>query len=110
VLLALTQGDPAGIGPELALMAWLEHDARGCPPFALLGSPDPLARLARNLGLDVPVLPCGWDDAEASFTAGLPVIPLEHGFDATPGKPDPASAAGTIESITRAVAGSRPIR
>jgi 4-hydroxythreonine-4-phosphate dehydrogenase len=107
VLLALTQGDPAGIGPELALMAWAERAARGCPPFALLGSPEPLARLAQNLGIDVPVLPCGWDDAEASFTSGLPVIPLDHRFDATPGKPDPASAAGTIESITRAVAAVR---
>ena len=37
--LALTQGDPAGIGPELILRAWLERRERNLPPFACIASP-----------------------------------------------------------------------
>ncbi|AMJ60078.1 4-hydroxythreonine-4-phosphate dehydrogenase PdxA [Bosea sp. PAMC 26642] len=107
MLLALTQGDPAGIGPELTLTAWLERETRGCPPFALIGNPDLLVKLARELGMDVPVVSCDWDDAELRFSDGLPVISLENHVVAPPGRPDPASAAGTIESITRAVAAVR---
>ncbi|HUH84551.1 MAG TPA: 4-hydroxythreonine-4-phosphate dehydrogenase, partial [Stellaceae bacterium] len=51
--LALTMGDPAGIGGELSLKAWLaRRDAR---PFVALDDPDRLRELARTLGLDVPV-------------------------------------------------------
>ena len=38
-ILALTQGDPAGIGPEITLKAWLRRDEIGLP-FCLLGDPD----------------------------------------------------------------------
>jgi 4-hydroxythreonine-4-phosphate dehydrogenase len=100
--LALTQGDPAGIGPELALLAWRRRDA-ATPAFFILADPDHLTRLAAVLGLGVPVKACAPDEAATLFAEALPVVPLSRAVEALPGRPDPASAAMTLESIDRAV-------
>ncbi len=103
--LALTQGDPAGIGPELTLRAWLERRERSLPAFACIADPDHLAVVAGRLGWTVPLRLCDWSEAGAAFADALPVIPLASGAGrAHPGKPDPATATGTIASIDRAVA------
>ena len=102
-LLALTQGDPAGIGPELALAAWRQREQRGIPPFAYLGDSATLSVLAERLRLSIPLCSVGWDEAEACFDTALPVIELEHRPQAQAGLPDPANAAGTIEAIERGV-------
>ncbi len=54
--LALTQGDPSGIGPEIAVKAWRAR-APGDHPFFLLADPDHLAGATAALGLDVPGSP-----------------------------------------------------
>ena len=108
--LALTQGDPAGIGPELALRAWLaSRDPSGdaAAPFFVLADPDHLAAVAGRLGLPVPIVTTTPAGASERFAAALPVVPLEASVAAEPGRPDPATAAGTIESIDRAVAAVR---
>lgn len=105
--LALTQGDPAGIGPELALKAWQERDARGLQPFACICDIDHLAGVAKQVGLDVPLVVCDWADVNAVFDKALPVIGHGHLVDVTPGKPDAATAGGTIAAITSAVAAVR---
>lgn len=102
--LALTQGDPAGIGPELALAAWRQREERALPPFAYLGNAAVLARLAEQLGLAVPLRSVDWSEAEACFATALPVIELDNASTARPGVPDPANAAGVIEAIERGVA------
>lgn len=102
-LLALTQGDPAGIGPELALAAWRQREERSIPPFAYLGSAEALADLAQRLGLDVPLRNVDWGDAEVCFATALPVIELDNHSPAHSGTPDPANAAGVIEAIERGV-------
>jgi 4-hydroxythreonine-4-phosphate dehydrogenase len=100
--LALTMGDPAGIGPELALRAWLARDAHGAPFFAL-ADPNALRALARRLGLDAPIAEVAPAEAAAAFPRALPVVALNAPCDARPGEPDAAFAAATIESIERAV-------
>jgi 4-hydroxythreonine-4-phosphate dehydrogenase len=50
--LALTMGEPAGIGGEIALQAWLRR-GDGVPPFYLIDDPDRLAGLASRLGWSV---------------------------------------------------------
>jgi len=105
--LALTQGDPAGIGPELTLKAWQERASRGLPAFAYLGDIDHLGRVARQLGLSVPLAASGWAETCATFPHALPVIPHGHAVAIAPGKPDSATAAGTIASIRSAVAAVR---
>lgn len=103
-LLALTQGDPAGIGPELTLAAWNERKERAIPPFSYLGDIAALSGLAERLGLAIPLRSVDWDEAEACFATALPVIELDNRSSAQPGTPDPASAAGVIEAIERGVA------
>jgi len=103
-VLALSIGDPSGIGPDVALSAWLERTRLDVPPFALIADPAQLASRARRLGVDVPLAPADIDTAAAQFAAALPVIPLANGQADTPGAPDAANAAGTIEAIDRGVA------
>ncbi|GJD94245.1 4-hydroxythreonine-4-phosphate dehydrogenase PdxA [Methylobacterium iners] len=104
--IALTLGDPAGIGPEIALAAWRARDAGpGLPPFFLVGDPDFIERRASEIGLQVPVAEVGPDWAVEVFPRALPVMPLPSGarVAAIAGRPDPANAGATLESITTAV-------
>ena len=97
--LAMTMGDPAGIGPELALAAWRGRTA----PFAIFAAPGVLAAVARRAGLEVPIVETDLAGAPAVFSNGLPVVPLRSAVADAPGRPSPANAAATIESIERAV-------
>jgi len=105
--LALTLGDPAGIGPELALSAWLGRGgADPLPPFFLVADPDFIERLANRLHRLVPVAEVDPETAAEVFPRALPVVPLPSGakISAEPGAPDSAHAGAVIESITAAVA------
>lgn len=101
--LALTMGEPAGIGPELALKAWLKRQTDELPPFFVLADPDHLAHLAERLGLSVPVVVTDPQRASEMFSLALPVIPLDMAVVAEPGMPNGADAAAVIEAIRRAV-------
>ncbi|HZP78076.1 MAG TPA: 4-hydroxythreonine-4-phosphate dehydrogenase PdxA [Pseudolabrys sp.] len=102
--LALTLGEPAGIGPDITLTAWRERAAQQLPPFYLIGDPDFLARRAERLRLKVPVQAVTPDRAAAVFADALPVVPLGCTVTATPGAPDASSAPAAIASIESAVA------
>ncbi|MEI7873378.1 MAG: 4-hydroxythreonine-4-phosphate dehydrogenase PdxA [Alphaproteobacteria bacterium] len=100
--LAITMGEPAGIGGELSLKAWLarRHADR---PFFVLDDAGRLASLARDLGLDVPVREISRPTETAqSFSTALPVLPIRLRAPATPGRPDPVNAPATLEAIERA--------
>src|ERR1700720_3154633 len=98
--LALTQGDPSGIGPELTLKAWLKtHDKPDAPPFLAVANPDRLAAIARDLDLKVPVKIVAGAEAAAVFRHALPVYALQHSVAGKPGTPDVRDTAGTIPSI-----------
>ncbi|MGA3306733.1 MAG: 4-hydroxythreonine-4-phosphate dehydrogenase PdxA [Stellaceae bacterium] len=103
--LALTMGEPAGIGGEIALMAWQKRAQSALPPFFIIDNPSRLERLAARLGLSVPLRPIA-QPAEASrlFATALPVLPIELSKPVQPGRPDPANAPAVIEAITKAVA------
>ncbi|MGH6836461.1 MAG: 4-hydroxythreonine-4-phosphate dehydrogenase PdxA [Methylocella sp.] len=102
--LGLTQGDPAGIGPELTLKAWLKtHDKPDAPPFLAVASPDRLAEIARDLNLNVPIKIAAGAEAAVVFRHALPVQALNHSVAGKPGAPDMRDAAGTIASIETCV-------
>jgi 4-hydroxythreonine-4-phosphate dehydrogenase len=102
--LALTQGDPSGIGPELTLKAWLKtHDKPDAPPFLAVTNPDRLAAIARDLDLKVPVKIVAGAEAAPVFRHALPVYALNHCVAGKPGTPDVKDAAGTIASIETCV-------
>jgi 4-hydroxythreonine-4-phosphate dehydrogenase len=102
--LALTLGEPAGIGPDIALTAWMRRQEFGLPAFYILADPQSLARRAGQLGLDIPLKVSTPTDAVAAFARALPVVPLGLPASAEPGKPDETSAPAAIASIDRAVA------
>jgi 4-hydroxythreonine-4-phosphate dehydrogenase len=101
--LALTMGEPAGIGAEIALKAWLRRDG-GLPPFFLLDDPDRLAALAERLDWAVPLKTIAApEEAAASFAAALPVLPVKLPHPVVPGRADPANAPAVIAAIDLAV-------
>jgi 4-hydroxythreonine-4-phosphate dehydrogenase len=102
--LALTLGEPAGIGPDITLAAWTRRAALDLPAFYVLADPQCLARRAERLGLDVPFEMVTPENALAAFARALPVVPLGLRATAEPGKPDETSAPAAIASIDRAVA------
>ena len=102
--LAVTMGEPAGIGGELTLKAWLARQPATRPFFAL-DDPARLAGVARQLGLDVPVREIAAPaEAAGVFAKALPVLSVKLRTAVRTGHPDPANAPSTIEAIERAVA------
>jgi 4-hydroxythreonine-4-phosphate dehydrogenase len=102
--LALTLGEPAGIGPDLALAIWHRRAEFDIPQFYVVGDPAFLARRAAGLGLQVPVAAVSAKEAAAAFPSALPVVALGIDVSTEPGRPDQASAPAAIASIRRAVA------
>ncbi|QJE74775.1 4-hydroxythreonine-4-phosphate dehydrogenase PdxA [Aerophototrophica crusticola] len=98
-------GEPAGIGGEIALKAWLARGERDLPPFVLLDDPARIRALAASLGWDVPVAEiAAVGEGAGRFADALPVLPVPLAVPAAPGKPDPANGRAVIDSIDRAVA------
>ena len=91
--IALTSGEPAGIGCDIALAAWMSRRERGLPPFYLVADPDHVAARAQRIGLSVPLEPVMPEQAFGRFDAALPVVPLAERATALPGHPDGSSAA-----------------
>ncbi len=101
--LAVTMGEPAGIGGEVALLAWRDRAARAVPPFFLIDDPVRLSRLAACLGLEIPLTELDQpEDAAQCFDAALPVLPHPLVEEVVPGQPQPANGACVLESIARA--------
>jgi len=92
---ALTVGEPAGIGPEIASAAWAA--LRDELPFFWIGDPGHLPAKAPRVLITSPA------EAAAAMARGLPV--LAHAFPgaATPGTPIPTQAQSVIDVIARAV-------
>jgi 4-hydroxythreonine-4-phosphate dehydrogenase len=104
--LALTMGDPAGIGPEITLAAW--ERLRGAHPFAVIADPGHLSALAAALGREVPVRAVEtMAEAAAVFPRCLPVLPETLAAPVVHGRPDPAHAPAIVASVERAVALAR---
>ena len=103
--LALSSGDPAGIGLDIALGAWLARGEHKLPPFALYGDARALADRAAALGLSVHVetIPTVADALHA-FARALPVVSVPLAAPVVPGSPDRRNAAAVIAAIERATA------
>jgi len=102
--LALTIGDPAGIGPDITLFAWQARARGRIPPFALLGDPGVIAARAEALGIDVPIETVAEVEvAPALFARALPVLPVPIAGPVVPGHADRSAAPAVQEAIERAV-------
>lgn len=102
--IALTMGDPAGIGLDISIAAWINRHVWQVPPFIFLGDPAALSQRARLLGHDVAVRETGCEQAVAAFGDAFPVLPIACSTSVMAGMPDPANAdaiTGAIETAVR---------
>ncbi len=100
--LAVSLGDPAGVGPELICEAWASRRTHSLPPFFAVGGADLLSAAAKARGLSIPVRRMA-DPAEASgiFPEALPVLGDGDG-PYRPGEPDCGGARLALASLTLA--------
>jgi 4-hydroxythreonine-4-phosphate dehydrogenase len=100
--IAITAGEPAGIGPDLVcgLADVLEADR-----LVVIADPELLAARARTLGVPDPFIDYQGADAQAP---GAPeVLPVPLAAPATPGRLDPANAEYVLATLRRAAEGCR---
>src|SRR5690242_15141350 len=96
--LAVSMGDPAGIGPELA--ARVSAERRDAPPFFFIGDADALVRAAKRIGVAAPNVSVIQSAAEADASSdALTVLDTPLAAEETPGAPDPVNADATIACI-----------
>lgn len=104
VPLAMTMGDPAGIGPEIAIEAWRAREQSALPAFALYADLNLMRATLRSLGIDCDVVSIS--DAGAAldvFPRALPVVDVPLLRTAEPGVPDSHNGPTVILAIRRAV-------
>jgi 4-hydroxythreonine-4-phosphate dehydrogenase len=99
--LAVTPGDPAGVGPDLLLAT----AAGGAPGLVAFADSDFLARRAAELGLQLDLRP--WQPGDPLPATGLAVAEVPLATAATAGEPDPANAPTLLTALDRAVAAVR---
>ena len=95
VPVAMTCGEPAGVGPELARKAWETLGAS--LPFLWIGDPRHLPRGTPTASIDDP------SEAPAATTRGLPVLAQPFAERARPGQPSAANAQGVVDAVARGV-------
>jgi 4-hydroxythreonine-4-phosphate dehydrogenase len=101
--LALTSGEPAGIGLDITIQAWLRRNELKLPAFYLLGDRDSLSNRAKVLGLKLKLAEVSAEEASSAFADALPVVATGHSATARPGHPDDTSAGAAMASIRQAV-------
>jgi 4-hydroxythreonine-4-phosphate dehydrogenase len=103
--LAVSMGDPAGIGLEIALKAWKQRAETAIAPFVLYADPEVAAERARLLGVAVPIaVIAAPDEAMKVFPRALPVLTVPRAAPVRPGMPDRANAPAIVAAIEAAVA------
>ena len=103
--LALTLGEPAGIGPDITFAAWRRRQELGLAPFYVLADPAFLRARAASMAPDVTIAAVQPEAAVAVFESALPVVDIGVADHRRPRvSPDGTSAPAAIAAIRRAVA------
>lgn len=97
--LAVSMGDPAGIGPEIIAKAWAARDEHGLPPFVAVGDDRAIARVWNGPITVVQDI----RSAAAAFPDALPVLSVEDAGEITPGHPDVEGARCALHALELAV-------
>lgn len=101
--LALTMGDPSGIGLDLTISAWKMRDQLSLPEFLFIGDKDALLSRAKLLGHDIDVITCEANQVSTHFNQGIPCLHLPCDTDVAVGEPTKDNAKAIIASIEKAV-------
>lgn len=97
--LALTMGEPAGVGPELTARVWHQRQAHPVPPFVFVGPVEAFAGFPSPPVTEIIDSP---DQAITIFDKALPVLPRGTLMPLHPGRPDPLNADAVLGSIETA--------
>jgi 4-hydroxythreonine-4-phosphate dehydrogenase len=97
--LAVSLGDPAGIGPEVVGKCWDHRDRFGLPPFVAIGDPRSLSAVWDGpiATIDDPL------EADSAFDVGLPILPIGSAEADIPGHPSVAGAHCSLDALELAV-------
>ena len=101
--LAVTMGDPAGIGLDIIAAAWSVRHHEPLPSFVVIGDPEALEARARLLGLEIALDVVDQLGGAHGSADRLTVLPVRTSERVLPGKPSPANARAVIDAIERAV-------
>jgi len=102
--IAVTMGDPAGIGPDITLTCWHRRSKDEIPPFVVVGDPEVLDARAKLLGLKAPIAAIeSTAEGLAIFQDALGVIPAASAGEIFAGAPTPQCGTAAIASIENAV-------
>jgi len=101
--LALTMGDPAGVGPEITAKAWAHSVKTKGHPFIAIGDVNVFSRAFKAAGLPPPKAVESAAQASQHFTSSLPVLHIGSVNDLVYGQPDPAHAEIITGAIQTAV-------
>src|SRR5262249_56562960 len=101
--LALTLGEPAGIGPDITFAAGRRRAELVLAPFYILADPKFLHARAERIAPDVPIAVVEPAATAATFAHALPVVDIGIAVTAEPGHPDASSAPAAIAAIRQAV-------
>lgn len=101
--LALTMGDPSGIGLDLTISAWKMRDQLSLPEFLFIGDKDALLSRAKLLGHDIDVITCEANQVSTHFNQGIPCLHIPCAKDVTVGEPTKDNAQAIIASVEKAV-------
>ena len=96
---AVTMGEPAGIGPELALMAWADRKRLKLPAFYVRGDENLFRQRAEKLALGVAIETTSPDQSSALFAKKFPIVQTGPGLSDSPGTEQPDTAQSVIASI-----------
>jgi 4-hydroxythreonine-4-phosphate dehydrogenase len=97
--LAISLGDPAGIGPEVLAKCWDNRAAFALPPFVAIGDPRSIEAV-----WDGPIeIITDPNEADSAFDVGLPLLQLLSAEDTVPGHPSVAGAHCSLDSLELAV-------
>jgi 4-hydroxythreonine-4-phosphate dehydrogenase len=97
--LAISLGDPAGIGPEVIAKCWDNRSTFGLPPFVAIGDPRSIASI-----WDGPIeIIADPRETDSAFDYGLPLLQLFAAQADLPGHPSVAGAHCSLDSLELAV-------
>ncbi len=97
--LAISMGDPAGIGPEIIAKAWDARTTHSLPPFVAVADPRAIERVWAGPIARVADLA----EAIAAFPSALPVLAVGDGGEVVPGQPDADGARAALHALELAV-------
>lgn len=102
--IAISVGEPAGVGAEIVGRAWERRNDAGLPPFYVVADPEFLISRLTRAHVRVPVAVVAPEGAVAAFARELPVVPPGGRMGDRPGQPSSADAAAVVAAIETAVA------